>query len=179
MEDGDLVLLPWLEREADALIQTEPEAIAAVVRHCVDLKARVVRADPFEHGLRAILNYGHTAGHALEAAAGYGSLLHGEAVAIGMRVASSIAVELGRCTPALLDRQQALVRRFGLPEAAPDLDAAALWPFIRRDKKASTGALRWVLPGEPGVVDLVRGVDEAVVDRALDVVTGGATVRRT
>jgi 3-dehydroquinate synthetase len=172
MEGGAPVLLPWLERETAVLTGGQPDAIAAVVRHCIDLKARVVRADPYERGLRAILNYGHTVGHALEAVAGYGRLLHGEAVAIGMRAAASLAVDLGRCAPALLERQQALVRQFGLPEAAPSIDAAAVWPYMRRDKKASaSGGLRWVLPGEPGLVEIVSGVDEALVQRAVERVT--------
>lgn len=173
-EAGELVLLPWLERAGADLARLEPAVTAAVVHHCIDLKARVVRADPTEQGLRAILNYGHTIGHALEAAAGYGALLHGEAVAIGMRAAMTIAVELGRCAPALLDRQQALVRRFGLPEATTGLRPEAVWSYLRRDKKAVAGQLRWILPAEPGRVDIVQGVDEAVIGWALTAVTGMA-----
>jgi 3-dehydroquinate synthase len=174
LEAGEPVLLPWLERAAEGLIALEPGETAAVVRHCIDLKARVVRADPLETGLRAILNYGHTIGHALEACAGYGRLLHGEAVAVGMRAAATIAVETGRCGPDLLERQGRLIRRFGLPESAPGLDPAAVWPYLRRDKKAVAGALRWVLPDAPGRVGIVRGVDEATVDRALRLATGAA-----
>ena len=174
LEDGEPVLLPWLERESTALARLEPAVTAAVVHHCIDLKARVVRADPLEQGLRAILNYGHTIGHALEAAAGYGQLLHGEAVAIGMRAAATIAIELGRCAPALLARQQALVRAFGLPETAPGLRPESVWPYLRRDKKAVAGTLRWIVPTEPGRVEIVQGVDAATIERALAVVTGAA-----
>jgi 3-dehydroquinate synthase len=174
LEAREPVLLPRLEAAAGDLLRLEPAITAAVVRHCIDLKARVVRADPFEQGIRAILNYGHTVGHALEAVAGYGVLLHGEAVAVGMRAAATIAVELGHCAPALCERQQALLLRFGLPVAAPGLVPAAIWPYLRRDKKVDAGTLRWVLPGEPGAVAIVRGVNEAVVDRALALVTGEA-----
>jgi 3-dehydroquinate synthase len=172
LEERQPVLLPWLEREADALAQLEPVATTAIIHHCIDLKARVVRVDPLEQGIRAILNYGHTIGHGLEAAAGYGRLLHGEAVAIGMRAAAGMAVALGRCQPDLLERQQALIRRFGLPEIAPDLHPAAVWPYMRRDKKAVAGQLRWILPDAPGRVEIVQGVDEAVIERALATVTG-------
>lgn len=167
-ETGEPILLPWLERAAAALQRLEPAATAAVIHHCIDLKARVVRVDPTEQGLRAILNYGHTAGHAIEAEAGYGRLLHGEAVAIGMRAAMLLAVSTGHCAPALLDRQQTLIRRFSLPERAAGATVAALWPYLRRDKKATAGSLRWVLPTEPGRVELVRGIADGHVDAALE-----------
>jgi 3-dehydroquinate synthase len=171
---GERPLLPWLEADAADLARLAEPVTGEVIRRCIDLKARVVRADPLEQGVRAILNYGHTVGHAVEALAGYGALLHGEAVAIGMRAAALIAADLGRCAPALVERQQALLRRFGLPETAPGLAPAALWPYLRRDKKAAAGALRWVLPATPGYVEIVHGVDEAVVDRALALITGAA-----
>jgi 3-dehydroquinate synthetase len=88
-----------------------------------------------------------------------------------MRVAMSIALALGQCDAALLDRQQALVRHFGLPEAAPGLAPAALWPYMRRDKKATAGALRWVLPVGPGRVAIQSGVADDVVEQALIRVT--------
>jgi 3-dehydroquinate synthase len=168
---GERPLLPWLETDADDLVRLAEPATTAVIRRCIDLKARVVRVDPLEQGPRALLNYGHTAGHALEAVAGYGGLLHGEAVAIGMRAAAGIAATLDLCPSALVERQQALVRRFGLPERFAGPTPAELWPYMRRDKKATAGALRWVLPTAPGHVEIVRGVDEAVVDRALALVT--------
>jgi 3-dehydroquinate synthase len=167
-------LLDWLEAAAPALVELVQPATSDVIERCIDLKARTVRADPTEQGIRAILNYGHTAGHAVEAAAGYGVLLHGEAVAIGMRVAASIGVATGRCAPALLARQQALLRRFDLPDRVAGVTPAALWPYMRHDKKAEAGALRWVLPTGTGRVEIVRGVDEATVDAALAQITSAA-----
>lgn len=161
------VLLPWLEAEAAALMALDPARTSAVVRHCIDLKASVVRVDPLEQGPRAILNYGHTIGHALEAVAGYGGLRHGEAVAIGMRAAAKLGCLTGHCQPTLLERQQALIRRFGLPERAPEQTPAELWPYIRRDKKAISGTLRWIIPTTPGRVEIVRGIDEDQVERVL------------
>jgi 3-dehydroquinate synthase len=160
-------LLDWLEAQAAALVSLQSPSLERVIQRCIELKVAVVRADPTEQGIRAILNYGHTAGHAVEAAAGYGQLLHGEAVALGMRVAATIGVATGRCEPALLERQQALLRRFGLAETVAGLTPADLWPYMRMDKKADAGSLRWVLPRSPGQVELVRDIDEAIVDAAL------------
>ena len=169
-ENASPRLLAWLEDEGEALRRLEPEPTARVIHHCVDLKARVVEVDPTEQGVRIILNYGHTIGHGLEAAAGYGALLHGEAVAVGMRAAANIAVATGRCAPDLLERQQRLIRAFHLPETAAGLSRDEVWAFMRRDKKVEAGALRWVLPTGPGSVEIARGVDEATVERALTLV---------
>ncbi len=132
-------------------------ALLAVVARCCELKAEVVAADETETGRRAILNYGHTFGHALEALGGFCLLNHGEAVALGMGMAADLAVKLGRLDAAVAVRQDALCRQFGLPTRldgagfAPDAVLAAM----ARDKKTVGGTLNLILPSRIGAADLV------------------------
>ena len=121
-------------------------------------------------GLRAALNYGHTFGHAYETAAGYGTLLHGEAVAIGMARAARLAALLGRLDEAVVGRQDTLLTKLRLPTtpaAAGAIAPAALIAIMGRDKKSLHGRLRFVLPDAIGRVELVDGVDPAAVERVL------------
>jgi 3-dehydroquinate synthase len=119
-------------------------------------------------GRRAILNYGHTFAHAIEATAGYGKLLHGEAVSIGMQMAARLAIDLGMTDGSLLDRQTALIEACNLSTEFADADADAMLPVMMRDKKVAHGKLRFILPTKIGHVDLVGDVDEAAVRRAID-----------
>jgi 3-dehydroquinate synthase len=131
------------------------------------LKAQVVAADEHEEtGLRAVLNYGHTFCHAIEAVSGYGKFLHGEAVAIGMVCASRLAELVGRINAELTTRQVKLLSALGLPTSMTGLDMEALMAAMQRDKKAEHGRLRFVLPSRLGHVELVGGVDAALVRRA-------------
>jgi 3-dehydroquinate synthase len=168
--DADLFGL--LEREADALTMAAPGPTETAIRRCMQLKGEVVGEDERESGRRAILNYGHTVGHAIEAATAYGRYLHGEAVAIGLRAAAHLAVATGRFPAEAAVRQAALVARFGLPSAAPGVDRAAVRAAMGLDKKAQAGRLAWVLPTGLGHAEVFRDVPDALVEDALDLVLG-------
>lgn len=161
----------WLEAHGEGILAREPSAVAHAVHRSAALKAEVVERDEREtSGLRAALNYGHTFGHAYETAAGYGSLLHGEAVAIGMARAARLALLLGRVSPELVRRQDSLLLRLGLPIAPPESACLAddqLLAIMARDKKSLGGRLRFVLPDRVGHVELVDGIDPDLVRQAL------------
>jgi 3-dehydroquinate synthase len=155
----DADLFRTLERHAEALLHFEqPVLLGDVIRRSIELKGQVVGADERESGLRVILNYGHTIGHALEAATGYRRLLHGEAVAIGMRGAGFIARERGTLAAGDFDAQQALLDRFGLPNRADGIEAEALLGPLSRDKKARGSTIQWVLASGIGAVTTARDV---------------------
>lgn len=142
----DAEFFHWLEHQAEALLDRDPLALTeAVLRSCRH-KAEVVARDEREEGERALLNFGHTFGHALEAEAQYGVLLHGEAVAIGMVAAARSSATLGLANEQDGERLSALLTRLGLPTRIPaDLDAERLLARMQLDKKARAGALRLVL----------------------------------
>ncbi|HEX9889492.1 MAG TPA: hypothetical protein VGA69_08460, partial [Nitriliruptorales bacterium] len=144
----------------------DPDLLEVLVRRSAAVKAAVVAADEHEAGERAHLNLGHTFGHAVETLTGYGHVLHGEAVAIGMLVALELGVRLGRTDAALLERTRALLRRIGLPTAAPALDRDEVWQVMGRDKKATTEGVRFVTVGAPGQVH-VDVPDRSDVDAAI------------
>ena len=157
-----------LENNAEALVQRKPEPLRYAIEQSCLSKARVVGEDEREtSGRRAILNYGHTFAHAIEATAGYGKILHGEAVAIGMQMAASLAIELGLCDRSLLDRQTNLLKACRLPITFPEADVRAMMPVMMRDKKVAHGKLRFILPTRIGHVDLVGDVDPELVERAI------------
>jgi 3-dehydroquinate synthase len=145
----DAALADLLEAEGDGLRARAAAALEPVVARCVELKAAVVAADEREGGPRAILNYGHTVGHALESASGYRAA-HGRAVAFGMDAVARIAVAMGSCAPSLVRRQDALLEAFGLPGPLPRVTPEAVLAAIPRDKKSRGGVVRWVLPRELG-----------------------------
>jgi len=167
----DAGFFSWLEAHARRILAREPGLLAEAVERSAALKAFVVERDELERtGLRAVLNYGHTFAHALETAAGYGVLLHGEAVAIGMAQAVRLAAMLGRVPPAVIERQDRLLADFSLPTSVPKgqrMAADGLIEIMRRDKKSVAGSLRFVLPDRVGHVELVDGVPEDLVSRAL------------
>jgi 3-dehydroquinate synthase len=157
-----------LERDAPALIYRRHDVLQQVIARCCRLKADVVEADEREEtGLRSVLNYGHTYAHAFEAVAGYGELLHGEAVSIGMMCAARLAQRLKRVDAAFVSRQRTLLMALGLPVTTPDLDADKLLEAMQHDKKTSSGQLRFVLPSKMGHVELVGGIDPSDVRAAL------------
>lgn len=172
----DASFLDWLDAHADALLAMDDAALAqAIARSCAH-KAAIVARDPFERGERALLNFGHTFGHAIEAeqaaaGAGYGgsaALNHGEAVAVGMVLAARLSTALGLADAADGERLRTLLARFGLPVAPPaGLDADALLARMRLDKKAAADGLRFVLWDGVGRARVVAGVDEAAVLRIL------------
>jgi 3-dehydroquinate synthase len=167
----DAAFFDWLEREAPEILARRPDRLAEAVERSAALKARVVEQDEREtSGLRAALNYGHTFGHAYETAAGYGRLLHGEAVSIGMARAARLAVLLGRIDPGAVARQDRLLAGFGLPtspDAAGAIGPDELLAIMARDKKALGGRLRFVLPDRIGRVELVGNIEPALVRQAL------------
>ncbi len=152
----------------------DPSALMAtdLIARSVAIKVAVVSADEREGGLRTLPNYGHTLGHAIEAATGFSRYLHGEAVAIGMHAAGRIAVDIGMLSPAELDRQQALIRAYGLPETAPGLDVDSVLDATRADKKVRAGSVRWVLLDRVGNAVIRADVPDAVVRRAAAAVLG-------
>jgi 3-dehydroquinate synthase len=174
----DADFFAFLEQRVDAIRRREPSILRQVVARCCRLKADVVEKDEFERsGLRAVLNYGHTFGHAFEALAGYGELLHGEAVAIGMWYASRLAERLGRTDAAATRRQESLLREFGLPTRLPPgwtHSQNAVLDRMKLDKKTVGGQLRFVLPSRIGHVEVVSDVSEADVRAVLsgDTVSG-------
>jgi 3-dehydroquinate synthase len=164
---GDAKFFAWLEANADALNARDGDALAEAIAFSCRYKAGVVARDEREQGERALLNFGHTFGHALEAERGYGDLLHGEAVAIGMVLAAALSGELGRAPAADADRLARLLTRFGLPVALPRVDADALLARMRLDKKNVSGRLRLILWRGVGNAEIVADVDEATVRSVL------------
>lgn len=168
---ADMAFLHWLERNMDALRQHDRTALAHAIRRSVEIKARVVAQDEKEAGLRAILNFGHTFGHAIEAGMGYGVWLHGEAVAAGMVMAAHLSERLGLVDAAFVGRLRQVIERAGLPTRAPvlnsDDNAGAYLAHMRVDKKAQAGEIRFVLIGEPGQA-IVRCAADALVRQVID-----------
>ena len=160
---ADMDFLGWFEDHLDALLACDPAALAHAVRRSCEIKAEVVGQDEREAGLRAILNFGHTFGHAIEAGMGYGQWLHGEAVGCGMVLAADLSAELGLIDADLAQRVARLVARAGLPVQAPRMPCERWLELMRHDKKAQAGELRFVLIGPPGQAVVRAAPDEAVL----------------
>ncbi|MBP6513630.1 MAG: 3-dehydroquinate synthase [Steroidobacteraceae bacterium] len=142
----DEPFLGWLESSLDALLARDPAALAQAIRRSCEIKAEIVALDERETGAtRALLNLGHTFGHAIETAAGYGAWLHGEAVATGMLLAAELSQRLGWLGVAEVDRIRALLVRAGLPTDPPRLGRTRMLQLMRMDKKVREGQLRLVL----------------------------------
>ena len=163
---ADAAFLDWIEANLDALLAREPAALAHAVQRSCEIKAAVVAADEREAGLRAILNFGHTFGHAIEAGLGYGQWLHGEAVGCGMVLASELSVQLGLMPATFAERMRRLCERAHLPVRAPELGAERYLELMRIDKKSEGGALRFVLIEALGRAAL-RPVSDAQVRAVL------------
>jgi len=163
--DADFV--DWLESGMAHLLAREPHALAYAVRRCCELKAGVVGADEREEGLRAILNFGHTFGHAIETAMGYGSWLHGEAVGAGMVIAARLSAEAGLIDRAGAARVHRLVERAGLPVEGPPMAFERYMELMAVDKKAERGSIRFVLLERIGAARLASDLSEAQIRRAL------------
>jgi 3-dehydroquinate synthase len=164
---ADRSFADWLMANLPAVLRRELAAVREAVGRAIAIKAAVVAEDPQENAARAILNYGHTVGHALERAAGFGKLRHGEAVAWGMEVAALISVRTGACLPESVAMQHALLRDAGLLAERPAVARAKLIDAMRHDKKSRSGELRWVLLREIGRAEYGRSVDPAVVEASL------------
>ena len=142
---ADAGFLAWLESELPALLALDPAALAHAIRRSCEIKAEIVAEDEREHGRRALLNLGHTFGHAIETAAGYGEWLHGEAVGVGMLLAADLSRRLGWIGAADLERVRELLKRAGLPVSAPPIGAARALDLMGMDKKVLAGRIRLVL----------------------------------
>jgi 3-dehydroquinate synthase len=141
----DAGLFAWLEANIGPLLARDPAALAHVVKRSVEIKAEVVAADEREAGERALLNFGHTFGHAIEAGLGYGTWLHGEAVAAGMAMAAALSARLGVLDGASVHRLRRLLERAGLPVAPPAFAPERWLELMAVDKKARSGRLHFVL----------------------------------
>jgi 3-dehydroquinate synthase len=164
---ADMEFLAWLEANVAGLMHRSTDLIAHAVKRSCEIKSWVVGQDEREAGLRAILNFGHTFGHAIEAGLGYGKWLHGEAVGCGMVMAMHLSNRLGLVDRAFVERLTALLVEAGLPVAAPRLGADRYLELMRVDKKAEAGELKFVVIDRPGSAAL-RGVPEALVREVIE-----------
>lgn len=169
---GDADFFAWCESHGAAMLQGDRAALLQAVSRSVAAKAAIVARDERETGDRALLNLGHTFGHALEAHAGYdGRLLHGEAVAIGMVMAFDISARMGLCAPSAAPRVAAHLAAVGLPthphKVLPDIDAATMLHHMRQDKKVLAGKLTLILARAIGQAFIAQAVDEKELARHL------------
>jgi 3-dehydroquinate synthase len=160
---ADMAFFDWIEAKLPALMAREGDALAHAVRRSCEIKAWVVGQDERESGLRAILNFGHTFGHAIEAGQGYGRWLHGEAVGCGMVLAAALSAELGLVPQDFVARLTALIERAGLPIVAPRMPGERWLELMRVDKKAEGGQIRFIVIEEPGRAGLRTAPDDVVL----------------
>ncbi|MGJ7521844.1 3-dehydroquinate synthase [Variovorax sp. LT1P1] len=162
----DMAFFDWIEANLSALRAQEPAAMAYAVRRSCEIKAEVVGQDERENGLRAILNFGHTFGHAIESALGYGEWLHGEAVGCGMVMAAQLSQRLGGVDNAFVQRLTTLIEKAGLPIVAPRFGAERYIELMRIDKKSEGGEIRFVVIDKPGSA-VMRPAPDAMVREVL------------
>ncbi|RYF64962.1 MAG: 3-dehydroquinate synthase, partial [Comamonadaceae bacterium] len=166
----DMDFFDWIEANVDALVARDPAALAHAVRRSCEIKAEVVGQDEREKGLRAILNFGHTFGHAIESGLGYGEWLHGEAVGCGMVMAAHLSERLGGASTgvdaAFVARLTRLIERAGLPTVGPALGADRYIELMRVDKKSEAGEIRFVVIDRPGSAK-VSSAPDAIVREVL------------
>jgi 3-dehydroquinate synthase len=161
---ADEAFFAWLEARMDGLTARRLEDLAYAVKRCCEIKAAVVGQDERESGLRAILNFGHTFGHAIEAGMGYGQWLHGEAIAVGMVMAADLSACLGLVPPGFVQRLSKLIERAGLPVRGPALHVQRFIDLMRVDKKAEHGAIRFVVIAGVGQARLQTAPDAMVAE---------------
>jgi 3-dehydroquinate synthase len=163
----DAAFVEWLEANVEKILRRDRAALVHAVRRSCELKARIVAEDERESGARALLNFGHTFGHAIEAGTGYGAWLHGEAVAAGMVMAAELSALMGDLKKTEVGRVRELVRRAGLPVAGPALSPERLIELMALDKKAAKGRTRFVVLEAIGRARLRADVDDAAVRAAI------------
>jgi 3-dehydroquinate synthase len=161
---ADADFLQWIEDHLDGLLGRDPEVLSYAVRRACEIKAWVVEQDEREGGLRAILNFGHTFGHAIEAGLGYGQWLHGEAVACGMMMASALSERLGLMPRSFVDRMERLLKQAALPVRAPAIGIDRFVELMQVDKKAEAGQVRFVVIESLGRAALRTAPDDMVRD---------------
>ncbi len=163
----DAAFVDWLEANVEKILARDPGALVHAIRRSCELKARIVADDERESGSRALLNFGHTFGHAIEAGAGYGAWLHGEAVAAGMVMAAELSLLIGQLKKIEVSRVRDLLKRAGLPVAGPALTPERLMELMLLDKKAAKGKTRFVVLEGVGRAALKSGIDDAAVRAAI------------
>src|SRR5580692_4674478 len=163
----DPLLFNWLERKIPQLLARDAEALTYAISRSCEIKATVVARDEREHDLRAILNFGHTFGHAIEAATGYEKYLHGEAVGLGMLIAADLSQRLGLIDASIKGRVHDILARTGLPTQAPRIGAAKAFELMQMDKKVLAGALRLVLLEKLGRAIITDQYSKAALDATL------------
>ncbi|NUM55898.1 MAG: 3-dehydroquinate synthase [Candidatus Hydrogenedentes bacterium] len=149
---ADADLFAYMEQNAGAILAKDLDTIEYPVRRSCEIKSAIVSADEHEHGVRANLNYGHTFGHGIEAASNYDRFLHGEAIAIGMHAAATLARNLGMVDRAFVDRQRACIDAYGLPSAWPSMPINLVLDAMKHDKKVRAGTMKFVVPDRMGHV---------------------------
>jgi 3-dehydroquinate synthase len=158
----------FLEGNRDRVLEMDDDSLARIIGRSCEIKAEVVSRDERESGLRAILNYGHTIGHAIETVTSYRKYLHGEAVAAGMGVEASISKTMGLIEEDQVARIKALIEAYGLPASAPEVRGLdALLSTMQLDKKTVSGELTFILPEKIGAVRIERGVPASVISETL------------
>ena len=168
----DQNLVEIFEDNVDALGSLDPDISTSVIRRSIQIKADVVSNDEKEKlGIRILLNYGHTVGHALEVASSYGKYLHGEGVSIGMMAAAEISCKMGMISKDVVGRQEHILRQFNLPTVARQVNLSTLARAMQLDKKNEKGSVRWVLLREVGHAVSTRDVPKAVVNEVLSLIT--------
>jgi len=163
----DPMLFDWLDRNIAKLLARDGGALNYAIGRSCEIKAIVVARDEREQDLRAILNFGHTFGHAIEAATGYEKYLHGEAVGLGMLIAADLSLRLGLIDAQLKERVRDILARTGLPTTAPRIGAARAFELMQMDKKVLAGAVRLVLFEKLGRVIVTDQYSKAALDATL------------
>ena len=164
---ADASFLDWLEHSRESLLARERTALAHAIRRSCEIKAAVVAADERESNVRAILNFGHTFGHAIETGLGHGEWLHGEAVGCGMVMAADLSARLSLISFEYALRIRRIIQAFGLPVVGPRLGTERYLQLMRNDKKAEAGAMRFVVIEAPGKAG-VRNAPDAIVGQVLE-----------
>jgi 3-dehydroquinate synthase len=163
----DPLLFEWLDLNIEKLVARDADALSYAIARSCETKAVVVAQDEREQGVRAVLNFGHTFGHAIESATSYETYLHGEAVALGMLIAADFSHRLGRIDGAVKERVRNLLRRAGLPTEAPKIGAARAFDLMRMDKKVLAGAVRLVLLEKLGRAIVTADYPRSALDATL------------
>lgn len=164
----DAEFFQWLENNVQALKSLDTQALVYAISRCCEIKADVVSQDETEQGVRALLNLGHTFGHAIEAEMGYGNWLHGEAVAAGTVLAAQTAKSMGLIDESIVRRIVQLFHAFDLPVTAPEsMDFDSFIKHMRRDKKVLGGQIRLVLPTAIGRADVFSQVPESTLEQVI------------
>lgn len=168
---ADKDFFAYLNENSQQILDKHPAILTEIVRRSCEIKARVVEQDECESSIRAILNFGHTIGHAIEANTGFTTYNHGEAVAIGMYGAALISNYLDLCSKITVDTLRSTIRKFNLPTHAPECNVDDLFKLLYRDKKVLNNQINWVLLDDIGQVNICRQVPEMIVKQVLSEIT--------